>query len=224
MIQSRFKQLRAHLAERTLASAICLLMMMQLIVQPQFAFAAAGAPKKPKPAQVKQLEGDERILHALNRFTFGPRPGDLEAVKKLGLDRWFEEQLHPDKLDETTLNQQLSPYPSIQKLSTVEFMERFPNDRMIRDVTAEKMKLPENSIERAIYNVQIERYKERRKGDIDRNKQATLAAQRDLEALRAKTPAVTQVAATSTYKDITPPKPDSADMASMTPDQTEQQE
>ena len=42
-----------------------------------------------------QLQGDERILHALNRFTFGPRPGDLEAVRAMGLDHWFDQQLHP---------------------------------------------------------------------------------------------------------------------------------
>lgn len=218
MIQSRLKQLRALLANRFLPGALCLLM----VAQPQFSFAAS-APKKPKPTTVKQIQGDERILHALNRFTFGPRPGDLEAVKKIGLDRWFEDQLHPGNLDETALNEQLATYPSIQTLSTVQLMERFPNDRMIRDVTAEKMKLPENSIERTIYNVQIERYKERRKGDFDRNRQATLAAQRDLDALHSKTPAVTQVAASSTYKDIAPPRLDSADTTSMTPELTEEQ-
>ena len=32
----------------------------------------------------KQLEGDARILHALNRLTFGPRPGDVDAVRADG--------------------------------------------------------------------------------------------------------------------------------------------
>ena len=56
-----------------------------------------------------QLQGDDRILHALNRFTFGPRPGDLEAVRSMGLDKWFDQQLHPASLDET--NPQRPPRP-----------------------------------------------------------------------------------------------------------------
>ena len=39
--------------------------------------------------------GQARVLHALNRFTFGPRPGDVAAVERMGLDRWFELQLNP---------------------------------------------------------------------------------------------------------------------------------
>ena len=39
-----------------------------------------------RPYQSGELHGDDRILQALNRFTFGPRPGDLEAVRVLGLE------------------------------------------------------------------------------------------------------------------------------------------
>src|SRR5580704_16303972 len=42
-----------------------------------------------QPYQSSQLRGDDRILHALNRFTFGLRPGDLESVRAMGLDQWF---------------------------------------------------------------------------------------------------------------------------------------
>ena len=58
-----------------------------------------------------QLQGDERILHALNRFTFGPRPGDLRAVQAMGLDRWFEQQLHPGDLNQPDLNSRLAQFP-----------------------------------------------------------------------------------------------------------------
>jgi uncharacterized protein (DUF1800 family) len=48
----------------------------------------------------KKLTGDREILHALNRLGFGPRPGDLEAVKKMGLSKWIDLQLHPDRIPE----------------------------------------------------------------------------------------------------------------------------
>jgi uncharacterized protein (DUF1800 family) len=166
----RINQLCMPMAERLLAASLCFLM----VAQPQNSFAA-GASKKSRPVAIKQIEGDERILHALNRFTFGPRPGDLEEVKKIGLDRWFEAQLHPDKLDQSALNEQLALYPSIQKLNTAELMERFPNDRMIRAASTEKYKLPDNTIERAVYSVQVMRYKERTKADDERKKREALA-------------------------------------------------
>jgi hypothetical protein len=42
---------------------------------------------------------DERV-HLLNRAAFGPWPGDLERVSKLGVDGWIEEQLHPENIDD----------------------------------------------------------------------------------------------------------------------------
>src|SRR5579863_8569845 len=78
--------------------------------------------EKPSPGSTKarpvyqsgQLHGDDRILHALNRFTFGPRPGDLEVVRSIGLDNWFEQQLHPASLDLSDLNNRLAAFPAMQ--------------------------------------------------------------------------------------------------------------
>jgi uncharacterized protein (DUF1800 family) len=36
--------------------------------------------------------------HALNRLAFGPRPGEVERVAKMGVDRWIEQQLHPESI------------------------------------------------------------------------------------------------------------------------------
>ena len=48
----------------------------------------------------KKLSKDQAILHALDRLTFGPRPGDIAAVKKMGLDAWIDLQLHPERIPE----------------------------------------------------------------------------------------------------------------------------
>src|SRR5262249_34351673 len=45
----------------------------------------------------------KRALHALNRLTFGPRPGDIERINQLGVEKWIELQLHPEKIDDSTL-------------------------------------------------------------------------------------------------------------------------
>src|SRR5258708_4043756 len=56
-----------------LAAALCL-----SLVASGFGESAASEKAASRPAYSGPIQGDERILHALNRFTFGPRPGDLE--------------------------------------------------------------------------------------------------------------------------------------------------
>ncbi len=130
---------------------------------PTSSFAAdkAKKTKQPPAKQINQLIGDQRIEYALNRLTFGPRPGDIDAVKKMGLDAWFEQQLHPEQIDETTLNAQLVNFPSIQKLNIAELMLRFPDNEKVREAMNSKLPMPENPIERKIYEVQVTRMKEK---------------------------------------------------------------
>ena len=47
-----------------------------------------------------KLSKDQQILQALNRMTFGPRPGDIEEVRRLGVEKWIDLQLHPERQTE----------------------------------------------------------------------------------------------------------------------------
>ncbi len=38
----------------------------------------------------------------LGRFAFGPRPGDVQRVTKMGADKWFEAQLKPNAIDDAS--------------------------------------------------------------------------------------------------------------------------
>ncbi len=79
-----------------LRGAFAVLLICDLCWPAPYALAASTDGPAARPAYVStQLQGDQRILHALNRFTFGPRAGDLEAVRTMGLQNWFEQQLHP---------------------------------------------------------------------------------------------------------------------------------
>src|ERR1035437_104943 len=63
--------------------------------------AAAKAAKKDAPKAAtfsKQIPPDQRIQQALNRLTFGPRPGDAERVRSVGLKKWIDLQLHPARI------------------------------------------------------------------------------------------------------------------------------
>ena len=114
----------------------------------------ASYAAKPEPGQ---LEGDARILHALNRLTFGPKPGDLEAVRVIGLDKWLDAQLHPESLDETDLNARLAQYPAMQ-WTTQNLMFRMPSPAIIRQAADGKIEIPRGGTLHAVYENQIYRY------------------------------------------------------------------
>ncbi|MGB8845331.1 MAG: DUF1800 domain-containing protein [Terracidiphilus sp.] len=108
-----------------------------------------------------QLRGDERILQALNRFTFGPKPGDLEAVRKMGLDAWFDAQLHPADIDETELNARLAEFPAMQ-WSMQDLFFRLPSNPIIRQAANGKVEVPPGGTLHAVYENQIYRLQARK--------------------------------------------------------------
>jgi uncharacterized protein (DUF1800 family) len=78
---------------------------------------ADAAPRALDPAfkgklPISELTEDEAIVHALNRLGYGPRPGDLDRVKRMGLENWIEHQLHPEKIAEPALQARLAQLPA----------------------------------------------------------------------------------------------------------------
>ena len=74
----------------------------------------------------KRLGKDQGILHVLNRLTFGPRPGDVEAVRKMGLKKWIDQQLHPERIAENPeLAERLRPLKSLP-MSPAEVATNYP--------------------------------------------------------------------------------------------------
>ena len=62
----------------------------------------------------QRLNSDRQIIQALNRLTFGPRPGEVEEVRRIGLAKWMEQQLHPDQVTENpVLAERLAPLKSL---------------------------------------------------------------------------------------------------------------
>ena len=52
----------------------------------------------------------QRAEHALNRLAFGARPDDVERVVRIGVDRWLEQQLHPERLDDRKAEARVAKY------------------------------------------------------------------------------------------------------------------
>jgi uncharacterized protein (DUF1800 family) len=165
-----------------LKASLALLLCGLLAAPSPPAFAqSAAAPAQPQanshrqPYQSGELQSDERVLHALNRFTFGPRPGDLEAVRSMGLEKWFAQQLHPESIDNATLEAKLAQYPAMQ-WSTQDLLVRLPSNAVIRQAADGKVQIPPEGALHAVYVDEIARYQDRQQKKQLEKQQATLTA------------------------------------------------
>jgi uncharacterized protein (DUF1800 family) len=104
---------------------------------------AAAKDKKPKqdPAlknlPITELSADEAILHALNRLAYGPRPGDLERVRQMGLAKWIDQQLNPNSIDDKALDARLENYPTLS-MSSAKLIAEYPQPKQAEKQAAKR--------------------------------------------------------------------------------------
>jgi uncharacterized protein (DUF1800 family) len=140
------------------------------------AAAAAEAAKdknkdkkqKPDPAlkglPITELSADEAILHALNRLAYGPRPGDIERVRQMGLAKWIEQQLNPNSIDDKAMEARLQEYPTL-RMSTAKLIEEYPQPKQQEKLAEKRAQL------------QAQAQQEQRRGDA-----AAAVVEKDMQA------------------------------------------
>ena len=148
----------------------------------------------PAVAQM-QMEDDKRIVHALNRFTFGVRPSDVERVRNEGLDKWFDEQLHPDKIDDGAVESRLAPFRTL-KMRTKEMVENFPPPQVLKAIENGRMSMPHDPAKKAVYESRMAAYQQRQQNKEDKAGAGnTSATDPEMSAAKAQPAVVTQTAA-----------------------------
>ncbi|MGA2021291.1 MAG: DUF1800 domain-containing protein [Candidatus Sulfotelmatobacter sp.] len=133
------------------------------------------AKKKDKEKTSSGAGDQRRALHALNRLTFGPRPGDVQRVMAMGVDKWIDLQLHPDKIDDSALNVRLEPFRTL-RMNTKELAENFPDGQEINQVMNGKKAMPSDGALRMIYQVQIDRQQEKKERQQETGRNANPTA------------------------------------------------
>jgi len=128
-------------------------------------FAAVPAWTTKKKAEVdakrfqEKLTKDEQVLHVLDRLTFGPRPGDVEIVKKIGVKKWIDLQLHPEKIvEDRALEVKLAPLETL-RMTQGDTEASYPTPQMIRQVAQGRQPLPDDPVARAAVERQVRRIK-----------------------------------------------------------------
>jgi uncharacterized protein (DUF1800 family) len=81
----------------------------------------------------------DRIVHALDRLAYGPRPGDVERVTAMGLTRWIDQQLHPERIDDREVEARVARLETVGLDSSVIARDYFGpalRERLARQRTA----------------------------------------------------------------------------------------
>ena len=131
----------------TLLSVACILTVGVDLPLPAAAAAPAAIPaakdKKQKQDPVlkglpiTELSADEAILHALNRLAYGPRPGDVERVRQMGLAKWIDQQLNPNSIDDKAVEARLETYPTL-RMSSATLLAQYPQPKQAEKQAAKQ--------------------------------------------------------------------------------------
>src|SRR5437016_10003983 len=103
--------------------------------------AGIGAQNMKSPAKTGKLSEDQRILHVLNRLGFGARPGDVERVKAIGVDKYIEQQLLPEKIDDSATEARLQNLETL-RMTTAELYEKYPQPGQLLKQLQKRNDLP----------------------------------------------------------------------------------
>ena len=117
--------------------AVAFLAVWTLLVS-MLAFGV-GAQQPQQKAQ--RLSEEQRILHVLNRLGFGARPGDVERVRAVGIERYIEQQLYPEKIADAVSEGKVKNLPALQ-LSTPELFAKYPQPNALLRVLERRGQVP----------------------------------------------------------------------------------
>src|SRR5687768_748051 len=106
--------------------------------------AVSGQSMKPRStAKAGKLSEEQRIVHVLNRLGFGARPGDVERVKAIGLDKYIEQQLNPEKIDDSATEAKLQNLTAL-RMTTPELYEKYPQPNQLLRALQQRGALPQD--------------------------------------------------------------------------------
>ncbi len=128
-----------------LCSAVLILALS--IVSPLSVFAQKSRSLNPA---VKKLTEQQKVLHLLNRITFGARPGEVERVNKIGWEQYLEQQMQPEKISDEAVAQKLQPLATLS-MSDEQMAKTYdPPQAVIKELRERfqaKISSPANAVE-----------------------------------------------------------------------------
>jgi len=107
------------------------------------AILAPGISIKADQGASKGLTEDQKILHVLNRLGYGVRPGDVDKVKAIGLQKYIDKQLDPSSIDDLAAEARVKNL-EVFNLTTAELFAKYPNPgALLRQLEGRKKTPPD---------------------------------------------------------------------------------
>jgi uncharacterized protein (DUF1800 family) len=103
-------------------------------------FAVSANAQMMGKTKAKALTEDQKIIHVLNRLGFGARPGDVEKVKALGINKYIEQQLNPSSVSDAVAEAKVKNLNVLQ-MSNEELFAKYPNGNAVLQAVAQKNNL-----------------------------------------------------------------------------------
>jgi uncharacterized protein (DUF1800 family) len=91
----------------------------------------ARPPEPAVAAEPREQTADQQVRHVLSRLAFGARPGDVEHVRAVGVDRWIAMQLQPSRIRDTAVERIVAGLPTLA-MSSRALLERYPPPQVVR--------------------------------------------------------------------------------------------
>ena len=83
-------------------------------------------------SSTREQDANQQVAHVLSRLAFGARPGDVARVQSMGVDKWIDRQLHPERIDDAATDQFLARYETLA-LSSGDLYKQFPPAAAVRN-------------------------------------------------------------------------------------------
>ncbi len=120
--------------------------------------AATAAPAQVLPSAedvaIREQTADQQIRQALARLTFGARPGDVEQVRTVGVDRWIATQLDPARIDDRADERVLTEFPTLA-MSSADLIRDYPPPQPKHDRDSLDLRRIRSRAQRVVLELQI---------------------------------------------------------------------
>jgi uncharacterized protein (DUF1800 family) len=86
------------------------------------------------------LTQEQKVIHFLNRTSFGPTREEVQKVNRLGLRAYLDEQLHPETIPDVLMEEKLAALKTM-RLNSRELIELYPPPQQAKQQAAQNPEL-----------------------------------------------------------------------------------
>jgi uncharacterized protein (DUF1800 family) len=109
-------------------------------------------------ANITQAEPvNPKVIHLLNRLSWGIQPGEIEQVQQIGVDKYIQQQLNPDSIAESSiLTKRLAKLETLNLSPSELFQQYSPNRKLVGQVLAPEVKKVQQQQSRTAINQAVD--------------------------------------------------------------------